>query len=70
MRLAQGHIAVSPVKLEPAAPRSRDKHSTTEPLHSLICCITYRKCTKYEICAKLHRFRILYFRIPLNNKDR
>ena len=33
--LAQGHNAVTPVRLEPAAPRSRVKHSTTEPLRSL-----------------------------------
>ena len=26
---------MTPVRLEPAAPRSRDKHSTTEPLRSL-----------------------------------
>ena len=26
----------TPVRLEPAAPRSRVKHSTTEPLHSLL----------------------------------
>ena len=32
--LAQGHTAVMPVRLEPAAPRSRVKHSTTEPLRS------------------------------------
>ena len=32
MCLAKGHIAVKPVMLEPAAPRSRVKHSTTEPL--------------------------------------
>ena len=31
---AQGHIAVTPVRLEPAALRSRVKHTTTEPLHS------------------------------------
>ena len=32
MCLAQGHNAVTPVRLEPAALRSRVKHSTTEPL--------------------------------------
>ena len=32
--LAEGHNAVTPVRLEPAAPRSRVKHSTTEPLRS------------------------------------
>ena len=31
---AQGHNAVTPVRLEPAAPLSRVKHSTTEPLCS------------------------------------
>ena len=36
MCLAQGHNAVGPVSLEPAAPRSRVKHSTTEPLHQQI----------------------------------
>ena len=32
MSLAQGHNAVMPVRLEPAAPLSRVKHSITEPL--------------------------------------
>ena len=35
--LLEYHNAVMPVRLEPAAPRSRVKHSTTEPLHSLSC---------------------------------
>ena len=30
---------MTPVKLEPAAPRSRVKHSTTEPLRSLVIVI-------------------------------
>ena len=35
MCLAQGHNAVTPVRrLEPVAPRSRVKHSSTEPLRS------------------------------------
>ena len=34
MCLAQEHIAMTPERLEPAAPRSRVKHSTTEPLRS------------------------------------
>ena len=32
--LAQRHNAVTPVRLEPAAPRSQVKHPTTEPLRS------------------------------------
>ena len=36
MCLAQGHNAVKQVSLEPAAPRSRIKHSTTEPLQQQI----------------------------------
>ena len=35
MCLAQGHNTVTHVRLEPAALRSRVKHSTIEPLHSL-----------------------------------
>ena len=36
MCLAQGHNAVTPVRLEPAAPWSRVKHSTTESLRFLL----------------------------------
>ena len=36
MCLAQGHNAVTPVSPKTAAPRSRVKHSTTEPLHQQI----------------------------------
>ena len=35
MCLAQGHNTVTLVRLEPAAPPSRVKHSNTEPLRSL-----------------------------------
>ena len=35
MCLAQGHNAVTPVRLEQVAPPSRVKHSTNEPLRSL-----------------------------------
>ena len=35
MCLAQGHNTETLVRLEPAAPQSRVKHSTTEPLCSL-----------------------------------
>ena len=34
MCLAEGHNAVTPVRLEPAASRSHVKHSNTEPLRS------------------------------------
>ena len=34
MCLAQGHNTLTPVRLEPSAPQSRVKHSTTEPLRS------------------------------------
>ena len=34
MCLAQGHNSVTPVRLEPASPRSRVKHSTNESLRS------------------------------------
>ena len=38
MCLAQ---AVTPVRLESAAPRSQDKHSSTEPLCSLACVLKF-----------------------------
>ena len=34
MCLAQGHNVVTPMRLKPGGPRSRVKHSTTEPLCS------------------------------------
>ena len=36
MCLAQGHNAVMPVREEPATPRSRVKHSTTEPEREIV----------------------------------
>ena len=44
MCLAQGHNAVTPVRLEPTALWSRVKHSTTEPLRS-----HFRTVTRYNI---------------------
>ena len=38
MCLARGHNAVTPVRFEPAALLSQVKHSTTEPLCSLMLC--------------------------------
>ena len=37
---AHGHNAVMQERLEPAAPRFRVKHSTTEPLHSHFATVT------------------------------
>ena len=38
--LAQGHNTVTPVRLQPATPRSRVKHCTTEPMRFLtLACI-------------------------------
>ena len=39
MCLARGHNTVTPVRLEPEAPRSPVKHSTTEPRRSLYECL-------------------------------
>ena len=41
MFLARGHNAATPVWHESAAPRSRVKHSTTEPLHSLLAVLNH-----------------------------
>ena len=37
------HNAVTPVRLEPAAPQSRVKHCTTEPLRSQMQTLMYQK---------------------------
>ena len=42
MYLAQGYNAVTPVRLEPVALRSRVKHSTIEPLRSLCLWIFFK----------------------------
>ena len=39
--MLKDHNAVKPVRLEPTASRSRVKHSTTEPLHSLLYLVIY-----------------------------
>ena len=67
MCLSQGHNAVTPVSLEPAAPRSRVKDSTTESLRSLdIRIIDPHKVNSREIAISdtpsrpdLHVYRIL-----------
>ena len=35
MCLAQGHNTMMPVRLEPAAPQSRAKHLTIDPMHTM-----------------------------------
>ena len=45
---AQGHDTVKPVRLQPEAPRSLVKHSTTEPLHSLD--YQFEKCNSFLGC--------------------
>ena len=58
MCLAHGHNAVTLVRLQPAAPRSPVKHSTTEPLLSLaiVCVIAnyilehYNKFPNLRVC--------------------
>ena len=46
--LAKGHNTVTLVRLEPAAPWSRVKHSTTEPLRSLSLLVN--KLAKLHLC--------------------
>ena len=52
MCLAQGHNAVTPMKPEPAALRSRVKHSTTEPLRTkhneLTTCLKNKLLNPYK----------------------
>ena len=46
MCLAQGHNAVTPVRLDPVASPSRVKNSTTEPLLSLVYTMEQADCRK------------------------
>ena len=60
MCLAQGHKAVSPVRLEPAAPRFRVKNSTIEPLRYHIAASTnLATCTIISIHLDLNEIQIL-----------
>ena len=52
MRLAQGHNAVTLVRLEEVAPRSRIKHSTTEPLRSLRQVLLYYLCHLFLLSSE------------------
>ena len=51
--LLKDHNAVTPVRLEPAAPRSGVKHSTTEPLrsqpHCELCISSVEKISEMQI---------------------
>ena len=53
MCLAQGHNAVTPVRLKPEAPRSPVKHSTTEPLRSLYVCLVCMYVCMYDGLVRL-----------------
>ena len=57
MCLVQGHDAVMPMRLEPAAPRSRVKHSTTEPLRSqyIIVFFSYPSVLAYVLGTQKNR---------------
>ena len=65
MCLVQGHNTVALVRLKPAVPRSRVKHSTTEPLRSLNDSLAHEKSTKYAKSENTARSKIsrgFYFR--------
>ena len=49
MCLAQGHNAVTPVRLEPMAPRFRVKNSTTESLR----CLSAFDCWYMRLCTSI-----------------
>ena len=49
--LAQGHNAVTPLRLGTTAPRSRVKHSTTELLH---CSPEHTKPLKHDCLTEPH----------------
>ena len=52
---------MTPVRLEPAAPRSRVKHSTTEPLRSVNPCVDLYS-GRIIVRNMSGRFQIVYLR--------
>ena len=56
--LPKDHNAVTPVRLEPVAPRSRVKHSTTEPLRSLKKKYFYFSTKTYVVDAQKNRLGV------------
>ena len=57
--LLKDHSAVMPVRLEPAAPRSRVKHSTTEPLRSRSMKYMYINIDPYFHCKMFQEFNLI-----------
>ena len=55
--LSRDHNTVTPVMLEPAAPRSQVKQSTTEQLCSQIYCLNYTTLISYILYMTAQRFR-------------
>ena len=53
--LLKDHNAVTPVRLKPVAYRSRVKHSTTDPLCSLSCLISYAAVQGGRIVPHLYK---------------
>ena len=50
--LLKDHNAVTPIRLEPAALRSRVKHSTTEPLVYWVCRGLVKQCIQPYSCLE------------------
>ena len=68
MCLAQGHNAVTLVRLKPATPRSRVKHSTTEPLHSLLLLVLIGSIKLLSI-STINRYSIDLSEIAVSTKS-
>ena len=56
MCLALGQNAVTPARLEPAAPQSQVKHSTTRPLRSLLLQDKVNLALSGDFCRLLMTF--------------
>ena len=67
MCLAQGHNAVAPVRLKPAAPRSQVKHSTTEPLRFLKVAMVW-KMTLFLVQRMLGNAAVLTLQNIVSNQ--
>ena len=56
---------MTPVRLEHAAPRSRVKHSTTEPLRSLLGFLTLHVVTEMQFLVQKNLKNIMHGRVKM-----
>ena len=60
---------MTPVRLEPTAPRSRVKHSTTEPLRSLLLSYDVASGNDITACIEIDKPLVVYILVTIYNDN-